>query len=447
MLKGSLPGVSPDAKGLGSKAVAVMLTVVLALMAWSPATIGSAFADGDEGAKPSATADSNTEDGKAPAASQSGKAGNDSEDPSPDAGNPSNDKPASDNPPAADGNGENVGNDSGTGTDEPEGTGEDDGNGTSTDGEETDPAGDGDETTPADEGEGDDSGNEANPDGAQSGEDTPSGDAASDNEEADPATPANDKPQGNDPQADGTIQEGAAQALAGMGKVHPEIIATAKVLSKPANGKTYGAGETIKFSITVRNTGDIPLYSIRVNNLVSGAVSAPVVAEGDGYAVSGTIASIALLAPGKRVSIPVSYKVLAADAGASISSTAVVKAVNPINPQSPISTSASTDSVKVTSISKPTAAPKAVAPPAPTTPIASVGEPVAKIEREAKPVPTVEPQRKTPPDKKDDAKDEDKGSWQLSDMLPIGVVGALCLAVLIAALIHKRREAAQNAEG
>ncbi len=415
-----------------------MLTLALALMAWSPATIGIALADEGEGAKPSADTDSAVADGRGTAASQLEKAEDGNGGTSSDTEDSSDEKPAPSDPSASDGDGEDSGDDSDTGADTPEGTGEGDDDASSPNGEGAGQSDD-DASTPVsgDDGNGK---SESAPDGTPPDDGAQSG--GGDN--ATPAASAEGKPQGNDPQAGDTTPKGSSQVPAGMVKVHPGITATAKVLSKPANGKAYVAGETIEFRFVVRNTGDVPLYNVRMSNLISGAVSAPVVAKGAGYTASGAVASIALLNPGKQVSIPVSYKVLAADAGASISDTATVKAVNPADPQKPISTSASTNSVKVTSISSPTAAPKAVAPPAPTTPIAGVGEPVAKIENEAKPLPTVEPQRKTPPEKKGDTSADGKDSWQLSDLLPIVVVGALCLAVLIAAFIHKRREAAQD---
>ncbi|MBR0406369.1 MAG: DUF11 domain-containing protein [Eggerthellaceae bacterium] len=446
MFKNSLLGAEPGAKGLGGKAVAVLLTVALALMAWSPVTIGAAFAN-DEGASPSATADGDAADGKGPAGTQQGKAKGGDGNSSLDTEDPSDDDPASDSPAAANGEGEGAGNGSDTNAGKPEGAGEGNDDEISPNGKETEQGGDDDVSAPAGVGNGDGNGNETNPDGAKPGEGAqPDGKAASDNEGASPAASTDDKSRDKSTQASGKTPEGSAQAAANMGKVHPGIAATAEVLSKPSNGKTYRVGETIKFRITVCNTGNVPLYSARVSNLTSGAVSAPEVAGGSGYSASGTVASIDSLAPGKKVSISVNYKVLAADAGASISNTAIVKAVNPTDPQNPVSASASTDSVKVTPISKPTKAPKAVAPPAPAAPVAGVGDPVAKIEREAKPAPTVKPERKAAPDKKDDATGKNKDSWQLSDLLPIGVVGVLCLAVLIAAFMHKRREAAQNAE-
>ena len=248
-------------------------------------------------------------------------------------------------------------------------------------------------------------------------------------------------------------------------------LAVAKTMtSTPANGTTYGVGETITWNIVVTNTGNLTLTNVTVSDQISGATGTPVLVAGTGYTVSGTIATIASLpATGTNtVTIPVNYTVLVTDAGASIVNAAAVVAPNPADPNTPVTATTTSDPTNVTPTPAPGPAPAPTPTPEPTPtptpePPSDTPEPTptptpAPTPAPAPVVPDAIPTPDTPADEParaviDDDEtpaaetidDEDtpmadgQGAWSIFDLV-CAIVTTLLSAIMLVLGIGRKRE-------
>ena len=225
---------------------------------------------------------------------------------------------------------------------------------------------------------------------------------------------------------------------------NPHLTTVKDIRSAPANGTTYGTGETVRYMITVTNDGNMTLSDVRVSDQLTGATGTPVIvsAAGAGYTVSGSIASITSLAPGDTVTILVNYTVLVTDAGASITNAAIASGNSPSNPNSPTTGTDTTDPVNVTPAPVP-ATPAAAVPTAPAavpaaaaapTPAAPAATPIANN-------PT--PQAQTINDD-GNALGEGEGSWSLFDLIATIVTTILAAIMLIFAFGRNRKDGEED---
>ena len=220
------------------------------------------------------------------------------------------------------------------------------------------------------------------------------------------------------------------------------------VVSTPANGTTYGTGETVRYTIVVTNTGNMTLSNVQVSDQMTGATGMPVVVAGAGYTVAGTVATIASLAPGATVTIPVNYTVLVTDAGASITNAAIASGTSPNAPNGPTTDNDTTDPVNVTPA--PTPAPATVTPatPAAAVPAAIVPAAAAVAPTPAAPAATPIADNPTPQVQtiNDDgnALGEGEGSWSLFDLIATIVTTILAAIMLVFAFGRNRKDGEED---
>ena len=88
--------------------------------------------------------------------------------------------------------------------------------------------------------------------------------------------------------------------------------------SGTADNGAFNAGETATFDITVTNTGNCTLDSLKVVDNLSGAT----ILNGDGYTVVDNTAVIDTLAIGSTVTVKASYTIAESDLGTSLANTA-----------------------------------------------------------------------------------------------------------------------------
>lgn len=98
-------------------------------------------------------------------------------------------------------------------------------------------------------------------------------------------------------------------AAANIEDEHKNVTVTKTITSQPANGDTYGTGETVKFDIAVKNVGNVTLTEVKVTEETEGAT----IVNGDGYSVAENAATITSLAPGTTVTVKSTYGVKDAD--------------------------------------------------------------------------------------------------------------------------------------
>ena len=223
---------------------------------------------------------------------------------------------------------------------------------------------------------------------------------------------------------------------------NPHLTTVKDIRSAPANGTTYGTGETVRYMITVTNDGNMTLSDVRVSDQLTGATGTPVIvsAAGAGYTVSGSIASITSLAPGDTVTIPVNYTVLVTDAGASITNAAIASGNSPSNPNSPTTGTDTTDPVNVT---------PAPVPPAPAPAAPAVFTPAPAAAAPAPAAPAVTPIADNPTPQTQTIADDgnalgDGGSWSLFDLICTIVTTILAAIMLIFALGRNRKEGEED---
>lgn len=112
---------------------------------------------------------------------------------------------------------------------------------------------------------------------------------------------------------------------------NPDFSAEKKLTNLPAKGY-FTAGETAAFDITVKNTGNVPLENVAVEELLDGAAFVP----GKGYTVDGRIATIAELPIGEQIVLKAEYTVAEADLGnADLANRITVRGEVPENPDDP----------------------------------------------------------------------------------------------------------------
>ncbi|MCF0109168.1 MAG: DUF11 domain-containing protein, partial [Erysipelotrichaceae bacterium] len=110
-----------------------------------------------------------------------------------------------------------------------------------------------------------------------------------------------------------------------IGKIG-ETTVTKRIDNPKANNVPFNVGETVKFTITVQNTGNYTSKEIYVEDKLSGATITNAV--GAGYTMKDGKAYIKELAPGAKVVIHAEYTVKAEDAGQNVKNVAVAKAEN-----------------------------------------------------------------------------------------------------------------------
>lgn len=99
------------------------------------------------------------------------------------------------------------------------------------------------------------------------------------------------------------------------------------ISKKIANAKSeYKIGETIRYTITVTNTGNITRHNVVVTDQLTGAAGKIVIEASRDYVVRANVATIAALKPGETVLVKASYKVLADDVNNVIKNVAIAEA-------------------------------------------------------------------------------------------------------------------------
>ncbi|MCI5903508.1 MAG: hypothetical protein MRZ74_13455 [Blautia sp.] len=83
-------------------------------------------------------------------------------------------------------------------------------------------------------------------------------------------------------------------------------------LGTRGSGKAFNAGQTVEFQITVTNTGNVTLKNVAVTDILNGIT----VFNGNGFTVSGNVATIPTIEVGEEVVITASYVVTQADVDA-----------------------------------------------------------------------------------------------------------------------------------
>ncbi|MDO5305887.1 MAG: hypothetical protein Q4E87_09970, partial [bacterium] len=118
---------------------------------------------------------------------------------------------------------------------------------------------------------------------------------------------------------------------------NPSMSITKKVVD--AKDK-YEIGDTVKYEITVENTGNTTQSDILVEDQMSNAAGQAVITKVDGAkgAINGTNVTLDTLAPGAKATIKVEYTVVKADRGNTITNAAVAKGEgeNPKTPEVPV---------------------------------------------------------------------------------------------------------------
>ena len=112
---------------------------------------------------------------------------------------------------------------------------------------------------------------------------------------------------------------------------NPDFSVEKKLTNLPAKGY-FTAGETAAFDITVKNTGNVPLENVAVEELLDGVTFV----QGEGYTVDGRIATIAALPIGEQIVLKAEYTVIEADLGnTDLANRITVRGETPENPDDP----------------------------------------------------------------------------------------------------------------
>lgn len=112
---------------------------------------------------------------------------------------------------------------------------------------------------------------------------------------------------------------------------NPDFSVEKKLTNLPAKGY-FTAGETAAFDITVKNTGNVPLENVAVEELLDGAAFV----QGEGYTIDGRIATIAALPIGEQIVLKAEYTVIEADLGnTDLANRITVRGEVPENPDDP----------------------------------------------------------------------------------------------------------------
>lgn len=112
---------------------------------------------------------------------------------------------------------------------------------------------------------------------------------------------------------------------------NPDFSVEKKLTNLPAKGY-FTAGETAAFDITVKNTGNVPLENVAVEELLDGVTFV----QGEGYTIDGRIATIAALPIGEQIILKAEYTVIEADLGnTDLANRITVRGETPENPDDP----------------------------------------------------------------------------------------------------------------
>ena len=221
---------------------------------------------------------------------------------------------------------------------------------------------------------------------------------------------------------------------------NPGISVTKTVTSTPANGSTYGVGETITYRIAITNSGNITLTNIQVIDTMNGIAGAQ---------PTPSASSIASLAPGVTASVTVSYTVVAGDQGNTVSNTAIGAATDPTDPGAAYTDTDTTPGEPITPAPTPGPTPgPGPTPPTPTpdptptpepTPEPTPAEVVPDTPTPAAPTPT-----ETIPEPANPLAPE-LGSWSLFDLI-CTILTALASVILLALGLGKTKKDAEEDE-
>ena len=106
------------------------------------------------------------------------------------------------------------------------------------------------------------------------------------------------------------------------------------------NGKTPGSsvsvGDTLTYTITVTNNGNVDLTNVTVTDTMSNGRTVTWVNLPDGVTNENGTLTITSLAAGTSVELTATYKVLRADASSNLVNTAKVTGTNPVEPDTPV---------------------------------------------------------------------------------------------------------------
>ena len=147
---------------------------------------------------------------------------------------------------------------------------------------------------------------------------------------------------GSDPEGEDVIGTGTAEAETEKRK--PELDVT-KVASEPANGTEYALDETITYTITVKNTGNVTLADIFVSDEFSRDDGATWDVQKDKLTPSAS--EPITLEPGEQKTYTYQYTVVEEDLGKTLKNTATAIAPNPDDPGKPVTDEDTTDGEKV----------------------------------------------------------------------------------------------------
>ncbi len=118
-----------------------------------------------------------------------------------------------------------------------------------------------------------------------------------------------------------------------------------KTATKPANGTEYALDETITYTITVKNTGNVTLANIFVSDEFSRDDGATWDVQKDKLTPSAS--TPITLEPGEQKSYTYQYTVVEEDLGKTLKNTATATAPNPDDPGKPVTDEGTTDGEKV----------------------------------------------------------------------------------------------------
>ena len=223
---------------------------------------------------------------------------------------------------------------------------------------------------------------------------------------------------------------------------NPGISVTKTVTSTPANGSTYGVGETITYRIAITNSGNITLTNIQVIDTMNGIAGAQ---------PTPSASSIASLAPGVTASVTVSYTVVAGDQGNTVSNTAIGAATDPTDPGAAYTDTDTTPGEPIT----PAPTPGPTPGPGPTPPTPGP-DPTPTPTPEPTPEPTpaeVVPDTPTPaaPAQPENIDDEgtplaDLGAWSLFDLICTVLTALISVILLVLGLGKTKKDAEEDEE-
>ena len=228
----------------------------------------------------------------------------------------------------------------------------------------------------------------------------------------------------------------------------PHMTITKSVTSEPANGTSYVTGESITYSITVANDGDVALTDVVVTD------------ELEGFAWSeGMDPNVGTLAVGESVTLTGSYTVTEADAAAGTvtnTATATGASEDPDDPAPAVTPGGTDTPVEPAPGPEPTPtpepAPTPTPAPAPVVPAADTTPAPAPTPAADTPTPAAIDDEATPLEPGEESIDDDEnalaggqGSWSLVDLLCSVLTTLLSGGMLLGMIGRKRKEDEEDA--